>query len=80
MLSRLFIVALWSPTGKGPTSWLLLVTLLHICYFPMWHPGSGVVLDCIVSRSLPSFLLCLVLIHILIQILKVPSLSKECRN
>ena len=25
MLSRLFIAALWSPAGKGLTSWLLLV-------------------------------------------------------
>ena len=25
MLSRLFIVALWSPAGKGLTSWLLFV-------------------------------------------------------
>ena len=25
MLSRLFIAALWSPVGKGPTSWLLFV-------------------------------------------------------
>ena len=24
-----------------------------------WYPGSGVVRDCIDSRSLPSFLLCL---------------------
>ena len=31
--------------------------LLYFCYFPMWYPGSGVVLDCIVSWSLPSFLL-----------------------
>ena len=23
------------------------------CYFPMWYPGSGVVLDCIDSRSCP---------------------------
>ena len=23
--------------------------LLYFCYFPMWYPGSGVVLDCIVS-------------------------------
>ena len=30
---------------------------LLYCYFPMWYPGSGVVLDCIVSWSLPSFLL-----------------------
>ena len=26
MLSRLFIAALWSPAGKGLTSWLLFVT------------------------------------------------------
>ena len=31
--------------------------LLYFCYFPMWYPGSGVVLDCIVSWSLLSFLL-----------------------
>ena len=31
----------------------------HHCFyhFPMWYPGSGVVLDCIVSWFLPSFLL-----------------------
>ena len=28
MLSRLFIAALWSPAGKGLTSWLLLVMLI----------------------------------------------------
>ena len=32
--------------------------LLYSWYFPTWYPGSGVVLDCIVSRSLPPFLLC----------------------
>ena len=26
--------------------------------FPLWCPGSGVALDCVDSRSLPSFLLC----------------------
>ena len=31
--------------------------LLYSGYFPMWYPGSGVVLDCIVSLSLPSLLL-----------------------
>ena len=41
MFSRLFIAALWSPVGKGLTSWLLFV----ICHFPMWYPGSRVVLD-----------------------------------
>ena len=43
-----FIAALWSP-GKGLTSWLLLLMFIVFCYFPMWYPGSGVVLDCIVS-------------------------------
>ena len=46
----LFIAALWSPVGKGLTSWLLLVMfIVFFCYFPMWFPGSGVVHDCIVS-------------------------------
>ena len=28
MLSRLFIAALWSPAGRGLTSWLLFVCLI----------------------------------------------------
>ena len=48
-LSRLFIGALWSPAGKRLTAWLLLVMFIVFCYFPMWYPGSGVVLDCFVS-------------------------------
>ena len=28
MLSRLFIVVLWSPAGKGLTSWLLLAMFI----------------------------------------------------
>ena len=47
MLSGLFIAALWLPAGRGLTSWLLLVML--ICYFPVWYPGSGAILDCVVS-------------------------------
>ena len=31
--------------------------LLYFRYFPMWYPGSGGVLDCIVSWSLPSVLI-----------------------
>ena len=46
---RLFIAALRSPAGKGLTSWLLLVMFIVLCYFLMWYPGLGVVLDCIVS-------------------------------
>ena len=33
MLSRLFIAALWSPEGKGLTSWLLFVMLIVILLF-----------------------------------------------
>ena len=44
-----FIAALWSPAGKGLTLWLLLVIFIVFCYFPMWYPGPGVVLDYIVS-------------------------------
>ena len=42
---RLFICALWSPAGKGLTSWLLCLTMSLSLYH--WYPGSGVVLDCI---------------------------------
>ena len=45
MLSRLFIAALWSPAEKGLTSWLSFVMLNCVCHFPIWYPGSGVVLD-----------------------------------
>ena len=48
MLSRLFIAILWSPEGKGLTSWLLFVMFIVIfCFFPIWYPGTGVALDCI---------------------------------
>ena len=43
MLSRMFIATLWSPAGKGLTSWLSFVMFAY----QMWYPGSGVVLDCI---------------------------------
>ena len=49
MLSCLFFAALWSPEGKGLTSWLLFVISVVICNFPIWHPGTGVVADCIDS-------------------------------
>ena len=48
MLSRLFIAVLWSPAGEGLISWLLLALFIVFCYFLMWYPASGVVLDCIV--------------------------------
>ena len=40
--------------------WLSFVVtgvLLWVCYFPLWYPGSSVVLDCIDSWSLHPFLL-----------------------
>ena len=35
--------------GKGLTSWYLFVMFIVIFYFPIWHPKTGVVLDCIDS-------------------------------
>ena len=49
MLSRLFIAAFLSPAWKGLTSWLSFVMFNSVCHFPIWYPGSGVVLDCIDS-------------------------------
>ena len=33
------------------------IFIVFFCYFPIWNPGSGVMLDCIVFWSMPSFLL-----------------------
>ena len=59
MLSRLLIAALWTPAGKGLTSWLSSVVLnCVVATFPFLYPESGVVLDCTDSwSSLPTFLL-----------------------
>ena len=46
---RLFICALWSPAGKGLTSWLSFVVSSVSLSLSHWYPGSGVVLDCIDS-------------------------------
>ena len=45
--ARLFICALWSPAGKGLTSWLSFVVSTVSLSLSHWYPGSGVVLDCI---------------------------------
>ena len=47
--ARLFICALWSPDGKGLTSWLSFVVSSVCLSLSHWYPGSGVVLDCIDS-------------------------------
>ena len=49
MFSCLFIAALWPPEGKGLTSRLLFVMFIVVCYFPIWNPMTGVVLDSIDS-------------------------------
>ena len=56
--ARLFICALWSPAGKGLTSWLSFVVSTVSVSLSHWYPGSGVVLDCIDSWSLHTYLLC----------------------
>ena len=45
---RLFKCALWSPVGKGLTSWLSFV-VSYCVSLSHWYPGSGVVLYCIDS-------------------------------
>ena len=57
LCARLFISALWSPAGKGLTSWLSFVVSTVSLSLSHWYPGSGVVLDCIDSRSLHPYLL-----------------------
>ena len=54
---RLFICALWSPAGKGLTSWLSFVVSTVSLSLSHWYLGSGVVLDCIDSWSLHPYLL-----------------------
>ena len=49
LCARLFICALWSPAGKGLTSWLSFVVSTGSLSLSHWYPGSGVVLDCIDS-------------------------------
>ena len=48
LCARLFICALWSPAGKGLTSWLSFVMSVSSS-LSHWYHGSGVVLDCIDS-------------------------------
>ena len=49
LCARLLICALWSPAGKGLTSWLSFVVSTVSLSLSHWYPGSGVVLDCIDS-------------------------------
>ena len=47
--ARLFDCALWSPAGKGLTSWHSFVVSTVSLSLSHWYPGSGVVLNCIDS-------------------------------
>ena len=56
-----FLVCSLQPCGhllrKGsPLGSLVCDVFLRFCHFPMWCPGSGEVIDCIDSWSLPSYL------------------------
>ena len=48
-LYSLFICALWSPAGKGLTSWLSFVVSAVSFSLSHCNPESGVVLDCVDS-------------------------------
>ena len=49
LCERLFICALWSPAGKGLTSWLSFVVSNCNLSLSHWYPGSGEVHDYIDS-------------------------------
>ena len=49
LCARLCICALWSPAGKGLTSWLSFVVSVVSLSLSHWYPVSGVVLGCIDS-------------------------------
>ena len=49
LCARLFLCALWSPAGKGLTSWFSFVVSYCETSLSHWYPGSGMVLDCIDS-------------------------------
>ena len=56
MLSRLFIVALWSPAGKGLTSWLSFVMFNYIVVtFPCGILGQMLYMIVSISDLFPSF-------------------------
>ena len=47
--AHLFVDALWSPAGKGLTSWLSFVMSIVTLSLSHWYPASGVVFGCIGS-------------------------------
>ena len=65
LCARLFICALWSPAGKGLTSWLSFVVSTLSLSLSHCYPGSGVVLDCIDFLIFATLLtlFCLFIVH-----------------
>ena len=57
LCASLFICALWSPAGKGLTSWLSFLVSTVSLLLSHLYPGSGVLLDWIDSWSLHPYLL-----------------------
>ena len=58
MLSRLFIVALWSPEGKGLTYWLLFVmfiVILLLSHLVSWDLIVSIPDPCCLSYFYPSY-------------------------
>ena len=49
LCAHLFICVLWSPAGKGLTSWLSFVVSTVSLSLSHWYPGSVVILDYIDS-------------------------------
>ena len=49
LCARLLICALWSPAGKGLTSWLSFVVSTVSLSLSLWYHGLSVVIDCIDS-------------------------------
>ena len=49
LYASVYMCFLWSPAGKGLTSWLSFVVSTVSLSLSHWYPGSGVVLDCIDS-------------------------------
>ena len=74
LCAHLFICALWSPAGKGLTSWLsFLESKYVILSLSHWYPGSGVVL------ILYRFLIFAPLLNVLIFFILCAS-SFKCNN
>ena len=79
MFSSLFIVALWSPTGKGLTSWLSCIWFFFVCFVTYPCDVLGQVW-CLIVSILDLCLLshfCMMVFFIFIQILMEPSISKQ---